>query len=108
MAVTRFLVTCLTILLPSTLIFVPPGATSGLHSSTIGATSGLHSSTIVGIVFGAVAGLFGVAAVVFMVVRKCNVLSSIKLPNVSFHNPNYDRQKEARPAGSDETAAIYI
>ena len=92
----------------STLIFVPSGAASGLHSSTIGATSGLHSSAIIGIVFGAVAGLFGVAAIVFMVVRKCNILSSIKLPNVSFLNPNYDRQKEARPAGCDETAVIHI
>ena len=94
--------------MPSTLTFVPSDCAGCLHVSTIGATSGLHSSTIVGIVFGAVAGLFGVAGVVFMVVRKYNVLSSIKLPTVSFHNPNYDRQKDARHDRSDEAAVIYI
>ena len=94
----RFLATCLKMYAVYLDInFVPAGCATCVHSSTI-----------VGIVFGAVAGLFGVAAAVFMVVRKYNILSSIKLPTVSFHNANSDRQKEARPAGSDETAVIHI
>ncbi|KAI0222167.1 hypothetical protein LSAT2_026581 [Lamellibrachia satsuma] len=93
-----------------------PSATTHGHivtsTQTTRGASGLSPSAIVGIVFGTLAGLLCIGAVVFIVVVKLNVLESVKLPTVSFHNPNYERHKdeavEAKVDGNDSAATAAV